>query len=212
MQALEVVKHLTGVGDSLAGRLLLFDGRSMHWREVEVPRNPGCPVCGDAPTLTELIDYAHFCGVEADGRTPRAGRAGYHSEASDAGDVAASPGAGVPGTAAGSRTVRRSITAAILAAELTADDPPLLVDVREGWEWDAGNLGPRGAVHVPLAELPTRLQELPRDRRLVVVCSVGARSAGAASYLRERGFEGAVNLEGGLEAWAEQVDPTLDVV
>lgn len=178
LQALEVIKRIVGVGDGLAGRLLIFDGRAARWREVEVPRDPACPVCGDAPSVTELVDYEHFCGVEAgSGPAPQLG-----------------------------------IGPTELEAALAGDAPPLIVDVREQWEWDAGNLKERGAVHVPLAELPVRMAELPTDRVLVVVCSVGARSAGAAAHLRERGRVEAVNLRGGLRAWADVVDPTLDVV
>lgn len=182
LQALETIRWIAGVGTPLAGRLLLFDGTTMRWREVEVPRDPACPVCGDAPTLTELIDYERFCGVGADE------------------------------SAAGARSPRRTIGPRELDEALASDAPPLIVDVREEWEWNAGNLGARGARHLPLAQLPTRASELPRDRPLVVVCSVGARSAAAAAHLRDQGFDDAVNLEGGLAAWAQGVDPTLDVV
>jgi len=64
LQAMETVKLLLGVGDTLAGRLLIFDALEMSWREVGLRPNPGCPVCGDAPTQTRLIDYEVFCGVK----------------------------------------------------------------------------------------------------------------------------------------------------
>ncbi len=63
LQALEVLKLVLGVGETLAGRLLLCDALGATWREVEVRRNPGCPVCGDHPTQTGLIDYEVFCGI-----------------------------------------------------------------------------------------------------------------------------------------------------
>ena len=72
IQAAEAIKTILGVGDTLAGRLLLFDALALSFREVRLTRNPECPVCGDRPTLTALVDYDLFCGVEADG-TP-AGR------------------------------------------------------------------------------------------------------------------------------------------
>ncbi|HEX7051056.1 MAG TPA: molybdopterin-synthase adenylyltransferase MoeB [Longimicrobiales bacterium] len=64
LQALETLKLILGRGDSLAGRLLLFDALAMRWRELKLRRNPECPVCGDRPTITELIDYEVFCGVK----------------------------------------------------------------------------------------------------------------------------------------------------
>jgi adenylyltransferase/sulfurtransferase len=64
LQALEAVKLLLGIGDPLVGRLLLFDGIGATFREIGLRRDPDCPVCGDHPTVTELIDYEAFCGVE----------------------------------------------------------------------------------------------------------------------------------------------------
>ncbi|MBV9119294.1 MAG: ThiF family adenylyltransferase, partial [Chloroflexi bacterium] len=63
MQAIETVKLILGIGDSLAGRLVLFDALDMKMREVRVRRDPECPVCGDHPTIHELIDYEEFCGM-----------------------------------------------------------------------------------------------------------------------------------------------------
>ena len=63
IQATEVVKLILGQGESLAGRLLLFDALGMRFRELKLRRNPACPACGDHPTVTELIDYEQFCGI-----------------------------------------------------------------------------------------------------------------------------------------------------
>ena len=63
IQAIETIKLILGLGDSLAGRLLLFDALAMEFREVKLRRDPECPVCGDNPTITELIDYVEFCGL-----------------------------------------------------------------------------------------------------------------------------------------------------
>lgn len=76
----------------------------------------------------------------------------------------------------------------------------VLVDVREEYEWEAGHVA--GAVHLPLSLVPTRLGELPRDRRIVVVCRSGRRSAGVTDLLTGSAFD-AVNLDGGLLAWVE---------
>ena len=63
IQAVETLKLILGIGETLASRLLLIDGLSMDFRQVRIPRNPGCPLCGDSPTVNQLIDYEVFCGV-----------------------------------------------------------------------------------------------------------------------------------------------------
>jgi adenylyltransferase/sulfurtransferase len=75
----------------------------------------------------------------------------------------------------------------------------LMVDVREPSEWDAGHID--GAIHIPLAALPARMNELPRDRDLVVYCAMGGRSARAVEMLRGAGFTRVNNLTGGYQAW-----------
>ena len=67
IQATETVKLIMGIGESLTGRLLLIDGLTMEFRELKIRRNPNCPLCGDTPTVTELIDYEIFCGVSVTG-------------------------------------------------------------------------------------------------------------------------------------------------
>ncbi len=63
IQATEAIKLLSGIGEPLIGRLLLYDALAMRFRELKLRRNPDCPVCGDHPTVTELIDYQQFCGI-----------------------------------------------------------------------------------------------------------------------------------------------------
>ncbi len=63
IQATEAIKLLTGIGEPLIGRLLLYDALALRFRELKLRRNPDCPVCGDHPTVTELIDYQQFCGI-----------------------------------------------------------------------------------------------------------------------------------------------------
>jgi thioredoxin 1 len=80
-----------------------------------------------------------------------------------------------------------------------------IVDVREGWEYRRGRVP--GAILVPLDQLPGRLHELPRNTRLLVICEHGNRSLAAASYLRAKGFEGAVSIAGGTVGWARSGRP-----
>lgn len=88
-------------------------------------------------------------------------------------------------------------------------EPHVLLDVREGWELDICKVD--GATHIPLNQLPQRFGELPTDKPLVVICHHGGRSAQAMMYLRQRGLNQAINLEGGIDAWARRVDPAMKV-
>lgn len=89
------------------------------------------------------------------------------------------------------------LTAAELAAR-AGQDPPLVLDVREDWEWEAGHIA--DSVHIPLGELAARVGEVPGDRPVVVVCRSGVRSQMAADAMAEAGWDTA-NLAGGLLAW-----------
>ena len=70
LQAMETIKLILGIGEPLAGRLLLFDALGMRFRELRLRRNPSCPVCGDHPTIRELIDYEEFCGIRGEEVVP----------------------------------------------------------------------------------------------------------------------------------------------
>ena len=85
--------------------------------------------------------------------------------------------------------------------------PPVLVDVREPWEFELARI--EGSLLVPLGQLPHRVDELPRDRPLVMVCHTGRRSQNAAMFLAQSGFSDVRNLAGGVEAWAVEVDPSM---
>lgn len=101
----------------------------------------------------------------------------------------------------------REITAVALARALGGSEPPFLLDVREAWEFAIAQLP--GARLVPLAELPARLAELPRDRELVTVCHHGMRSEQARALLRRTGFGHVRSLAGGVDAWARSVDAAM---
>ncbi len=96
-----------------------------------------------------------------------------------------------------------------LQAALRGDDPPVLVDVREPEEWEISRI--EGAVTIPKGDLPERVSELARARSLVVFCRSGSRSAAAVRTLLDLGFDRVRNLKGGINAWAEKVDPSLPV-
>jgi rhodanese-related sulfurtransferase len=85
--------------------------------------------------------------------------------------------------------------------------PPVLVDVRERWEFEYCRID--GSLLVPLGELGRRAGELPRDRTLVMVCHTGRRSQHAALFLERAGFADVQNLAGGVERWAVEIDPAM---
>jgi len=86
-----------------------------------------------------------------------------------------------------------------VAAALPADADAVLIDVREDFEWRMGHAA--GARHIPLGQLPDHLDELPRSAPLYLICATGNRSANAARYLKEAGFERPINVRGGTVAW-----------
>ena len=88
-----------------------------------------------------------------------------------------------------------------LQAELTSEQPPLLLDVREPYEWNQVRIP--AALHIPMNSVPSRLAELPKDKPIVVFCAHGSRSYGVAHYLLENGYT-ARNLDGGITIWHQQ--------
>ena len=195
LQALETVKLITGVGEPLVGRLLLFDGAKLRWRELKLRKNPDCPVCGDDPTVTELIDYEVFCGLK---------EPGAEAAVSGGPDEAA---AGPAGEAAGDGRVPDEITPNELKERIDAGVDLDLIDVREPYEWKLFNLEEYGAELIPLQQLQARLDDLDRDREIVFYCRSGARSGDVVRYLREQGWDRVRNLTGGVLAWGDEVDP-----
>jgi molybdopterin/thiamine biosynthesis adenylyltransferase/rhodanese-related sulfurtransferase len=180
LQALEVLKLVLGVGEPLIGRLQLFDGLKFRWRELRIRKHPACPVCGEQPTIHSLIDYEEFCGVKQ----------ALADETRTQNSV-------------------RHISARELQVRLERGDLVSIIDVREPHEWDIGNLARYGARLIPLGELPDRLSDLSVTGDIVVHCKSGARSAKAAQQLRAAGLERVWNLQGGILAWSDEVDPTV---
>ena len=99
------------------------------------------------------------------------------------------------------------ISAVDLKARLESQTPPVLLDVRERWEWDLAHLA--AARLVPMDEISDRLSELNPARDLVVMCHHGGRSRQIASFLQQQGFDRVINLAGGIDAWSREVDPSV---
>lgn len=102
----------------------------------------------------------------------------------------------------------RQMTAQELQTFLeSTDTPPLLLDVREPLEFAHCRI--EGSVNIPMNSVPARLAELDRDATIVTICHHGMRSGSVANFLVSRGFDKVINLAGGVDAWARQVDPSM---
>jgi len=101
------------------------------------------------------------------------------------------------------------ITPGELAAWLadTGRDKPLLLDVREPWEWQAARI--EGSRHIPMREVPAWLGEIDPAQEVVAICHHGARSQQVAMFLEKNGFSRIHNLQGGVDAWSRTVDPSV---
>ena len=101
------------------------------------------------------------------------------------------------------------VSAPELAAWLadTSRSQPLLLDVRENWEFETCKIA--GSVQIPMNTIPARMQELDEEAQIVCVCHHGARSMQVAAFLERNGFSRVTNLTGGVHAWALQVDGTM---
>ncbi|OBF72585.1 adenylyltransferase/sulfurtransferase MoeZ [Mycobacterium sp. 852002-51613_SCH5001154] len=170
----EAIKLITGIGESLLGRLMIYDALEMSYRTITIRRDPD-----DAfrPKITELIDYEQYCGVASD----------------DAGPV----------------LTGSTITPRELRELLDSGKKLALIDVRERAEWDIVHID--GAQLIPQSSINSGegLAKLPQDRTPVLYCKTGVRSAEALVAVRKAGFPDAVHLQGGIVAWAQQMQPDM---
>src|SRR5215203_2093333 len=177
-QVTEAIKLLTGIGEPLLGRLQIYDALEMNWRQLKLRKDPNCAVCGENPTVTELIDYEDFCGSITD-------------EAAQA----------VAGHTLGVQQLEEW-----LAARNSGERDFLLVDVREKVERDINQIP--GSVLIPKGDFQTgeALATLPQDKQVVLYCKTGVRSAEVLAMVHGAGLADAVHVGGGVSAWVNQID------
>ena len=167
----EAIKLITGIGESLLGRLLIYDALQMSYRTITIRKDPL------APRITELIDYEQFCGAAPE-------------------DAAATSSAS-------------AITPQELRELLDSGTKLALIDVREPAEWDIVHLDGAQLIPQSLIDSGEGLARLPQDRMAVLYCKTGVRSAAALAAVRRAGFSDAVHLQGGIVAWAKQMQPDM---
>ena len=175
LQANETLKLILGIGDLMVGRFLLFDALSMEFSELKIQKNEDCVVCGLNPSITKLIDYKQFCGIE-------------------------------------SVTLKieyAEIDVKELEKQLKKGSSPVIIDVREDFELEISKLA--RAIHIPMNDLPKRLDELNVDENYVIMCRTGVRSAQICEFLANQNFKSVANLTGGINEWVQKVDPAQQV-
>ncbi|MEU6039380.1 adenylyltransferase/sulfurtransferase MoeZ [Actinomadura sp. NPDC047616] len=178
IQVNEAIKLITGIGEPLVGRLMIYDALEMTYRSVKVRKDPECTLCGKNPTQTELLeDYEAFCGAVSD-------------EAAEAAKDS-------------------TISVHELKAMQDRGDDIFLVDVREPNEFEIASIP--GATLIPKGEFlnGNALERLPQDKKIVLHCKSGVRSAEALAVVKNAGFADAVHVGGGIVAWVNQIDPSL---
>ena len=174
IQATEILKLILGKGSLLTSRLLLFNALDMKFRELKLRRDPKCPVCGDHPTITELIDYEQFCGV-----VPEPVASGQNPDevtVQDMKNALGSPEKGIR-----------------------------VIDVREPDEYEIARVA--GVTLFPLSRLNQQFTELDPNQQIYIHCKAGKRSMKALEFLRQQGFKYVKSVQGGIDAWSDQVDP-----
>ena len=180
IQATEVVKLILGKGETLVGRLMIFDALAMKFREMKLRKDKDCPICGENPTITELIDYEQFCGI--------------------------------PSTAeAEAENAALEIPAEEVKLKLDGSGKFTLVDVREPSEYDICRID--GSVLIPLGLIeemkPKNLNGLSQNDEIILHCKAGVRSLKAVKALKKMGFENVKSMAGGIEAWSDNIDPSV---
>jgi adenylyltransferase/sulfurtransferase len=181
IQAAEAVKLIVGIGDPLTGRLMVHDALRQSWDVLDVRKDPDCAVCGESPSVTELVDYEGFCGMPS-------------------GSVPAAADATVP-------VISARELAGLLSGE-SASSRLLLVDVRGRDERAIASIPGARAIHLDEFRSGTAVSQIPFDQPVVVLCKMGARSEEATRILIEAGHQDVRNLEGGVLAWVRDVDPS----
>jgi molybdopterin/thiamine biosynthesis adenylyltransferase/rhodanese-related sulfurtransferase len=159
IQATESIKLILGAGSTLAGRLLLYDAWNMRFRELKLRRDPACPVCGDNPTVKQLIDYEEFCGVKP--------------------APVAAAGPGVPETTVEELKARIDAKAPLYILDVREPHEYQIARIPGSTLIPLGQLGSR------YGELPPPSE----GREIVVHCKSGVRSAKAVNLLKEHGIE-----------------------
>ncbi len=167
----EAIKLITGIGEPLLGRLMVYDALDMTYRTIKIRKDP------ETPKITELIDYEAFCGAVSE--------------------------------AAAEAAADSTVTPRELRDMLDAGRKVALIDVREPVEWDINHIDGAELIPKSAIEAGEGLARMPHDRTPVLYCKTGVRSAEALAAVKKAGFSDALHLQGGIVAWARQLEPDM---
>ena len=179
MQALEAIKLLAGFGESLAGGLLVVDTLSMRTRKLNIKKDPQCPLCGESPKINDIRGEFYYFSCETD-LDPM-------TEAFD--------------------TYPLEIDVAEAKRILDEGLSTSLLDVREPYECAIGSI--QGSTNIPINTIPQHLENISKEGPLLIYCHHGGRSLQVTHFLRQNGFENAINVGGGIDAWSVEIDPSI---
>ncbi|MGH8217124.1 MAG: molybdopterin-synthase adenylyltransferase MoeB [Steroidobacteraceae bacterium] len=196
IQATEAVKLITGLGEPLVGRLLTYDALEMSFHEFPVERRRDCAVCGERPSIRTLADQDEHCSAALE-----------HVRRLAPSELNEMLGRGALGRDAPSGDAPSGDAPSAGTRSAAAAPAIVLVDVREPHEYAVGRL--EGSINIPLGELPRRIADIPRGTLPIFLCRSGRRSLAACELAVRGGVEVPGHLEGGLLAWAREVDSTL---
>lgn len=180
LQALEAIKIIAAAGSPLRGKLLTHDALRQEFQVLSLSRDSQCPLCGTKPTIRTLRSETY-----------------------------AAIACAVPDTSAMAETEYPLEISVSDTRQLRATAPgrTLLIDVREPYELEICRI--EGAQPVPMAQIPAQLDALPKDKHLLIFCHAGGRSRRVTAFLREHGFTAVSNVTGGIDAWAEEIEPGM---
>ena len=180
MQATEAIKLITGVGTPAIGKLVIYNSLDMQFRNLKLRKDPNCPLCGEHPTVKELIDYEMFCGMK------------------------------VEETQTKETAVKKDeIDALGLKVKMDEKQDFVLVDVREQNEYDMARIPGSILVPLSQLPNRFHELDKYKGKEIVVHCKMGGRSAKAIAFLKQQGFDNLVNMAGGITGWSDQVDPSV---
>lgn len=180
MQATEAIKLITGVGTPAIGKLVVYNSLDMQFRNLKLRKDPNCPLCGEHPTVKELIDYEMFCGMKV--------------EETQTKEVSVK---------------KDEIDALGLKVKMDEKQDFVLVDVREQNEYDMARIPGSILIPLPQLPNRFHELDKYKGKEIVVHCKMGGRSAKAITFLKQQGFDNLVNVAGGITGWSDQVDPSV---
>jgi len=183
IQATEAIKIILGLETPLIGRLLVYNAIKMDFHFVNIRKNPDCQVCGEKPTIRELIDYEEFCRMPAHDHS-------VWAKGTDSSE-------------------ELSVTPGQLKQRLEDGERVFLLDVREPHELEISQIREVVSINIPHYEVLERMNELDTSQEIVVFCRFGLQSLKVVRELQKHGFKKLHNLDGGINRWALDVDPSL---